>query len=81
MSLNKLKLNGDKTELLAIRSCNLPAFQLSSFTVIDGSVIEPSHFARNIGIIFNKKLNMDCQVSAICTSKSAFFSHPEYFTD
>ena len=71
MSLNKLKLNGDKTELLVIGSCNLPASQLPSFTAIDGSVIEPSHFARNIGVIFDNKLNMKRQVSAIC--KSAFF--------
>ena len=60
-----------KTELLVIGSCNPPAFQLPSFTAIDGSVIEPSHFARNIGVIFDNKLNMERQVSAIC--KSAFF--------
>ena len=71
ISLNKLKLNGDKTELLVIGSCKLPAFQLPSFTAIDGSVIEPSHFARNIGVIFDNKLNMEHQLSAIC--KSAFF--------
>ena len=71
MSLNKLQLNGDKTELLVIGSRNLFASQLPSFTVIDGSVIQPSHSARNIGVIFDKKLNMDRQVSAIC--KSAFF--------
>ena len=69
--LNKLKLNGDQTELLVIGSCNLPASQLLSFTVIDGSVIEPSHFARNIGVIFDNRFNMERQVSAIC--KSAFF--------
>ena len=72
MSLNKLKLNGDKTELLVIGSCKLPVFQLPSFTVIDGSLIEPSHFARNIGVIFDNKLNMEHQVSSIC--KSAFFT-------
>ena len=38
-SLKKLKLNGDKTELLVIGSHNLSASQLSSFTEIDGSVI------------------------------------------
>ena len=46
-------------------------FSASFFTAIDGSVIEPSHFARNIGVIFDKKSNMERQVSAIC--KSAFF--------
>lgn len=43
MSLNKLKLNGDKTELLVIRSGNLSASQLPSFTAIDGSVIQLSY--------------------------------------
>ena len=71
MSLNKLKLNGDKTELLVIGSGNLSASQLPSFTAIDGSVIQPSHSSRNIGIIFDNKLNMERQVSATC--KSAFF--------
>ena len=70
MSLNKLKLNGDKTELLVIGSGNLSTFKLPSFTAIDRSVIYPSHSARNIGVIFENKLNMELQVSAIC--KSAF---------
>ena len=71
MSSNKLKLNGDKTELLVIGSGNLSASRLPSFTAIDGSVIQPSNYARNIGVIFDNKLNMERQVSAIC--KSAFF--------
>ena len=71
MSLNKLKLNDDKTELLVIGSGNLSASQLPSFTATDGSVIQPLHSAKNIGVIFDNKLNMERQVSAIC--KSAFF--------
>ena len=71
MSLNKLKLKDDKTELLVIGSGNLSASQLPSFTATDGSVIQPLHSAKNIGVIFDNKLNMERQVSAIC--KSAFF--------
>ncbi|PFX16681.1 Ubiquitin-protein ligase E3B [Stylophora pistillata] len=48
MSLNKLKLNGDNNELLVIGSGNLSASQLPSFTAIDGSVIQPSNYTRNI---------------------------------
>ena len=70
MSLNKLKLNSDKTELLVIGSGILSTSKLPSFTAIDRSVICPSHSARNIGVIFENKLNMELQVSAIC--KSAF---------
>ena len=71
MSLNKLKLNSEKTELLVIGSQNLSASQFPSFTAIDGSVTQPSQFVRNIGVIFDNKLNMERQVAAIC--KSTFF--------
>ena len=43
----------------------------SSFTAVDGSVINTSHSASNIGVIFDNNLNMERQVAAIC--KSAFF--------
>jgi len=56
MSLNKLKLNSEKTELLVIGSGNLSVSQLPSFTAMDGSVIQHSHSARNIGVIFDNKL-------------------------
>ena len=72
MSLNKHKLNSEKTELLGIiGSQNLSASQFPSFTSINGSVIQPSQFVGNIGVIFDNKLNMERQVAAIC--KSAFF--------
>ena len=71
MSLNKHKLNSEKTELLGIGSQNLSASQFPSFTAINGSVIQPSQFVGNIGVIFDNKLNMERQVAAIC--KSAFF--------
>ena len=60
-----------RLSLWLVGSRNLSASQLPSFTAIDGSVIQPSHSARNIGVIFDNKLNMERQVSAIC--KSAFF--------
>ena len=54
MSLSKRKLNGDKTELLVIGSQHRPV----SFTVVDGSVTNPSHSASNIGVIFDNSLIM-----------------------
>ena len=78
MSLNKLKLNDDKTELLVIGSDNLSASQLPSFTATDGSVIQLSHSARNIGVIFDNKLNMELQFLLFV---NLHFSHPEYFSD
>ena len=52
--MNKLELNGDKTELLVIGSQHRPV----SFTVVDGSVTNPSHSASNIGVIFDNSLIM-----------------------
>ena len=71
MSLKKLQLNGDKTKLLVIGSWHRPVSRLLSFTAVDGYTIKPSQFASNIGVIFDNKLNMDRQVTAIC--KSTFF--------
>ena len=59
MSLNKLKLTSDKRELLVIGSQHRPVSQPLSFTAIDDSVINPSHSARNIGVIFDNNLNME----------------------
>ena len=45
-----------------------PVSQLLTFTAVDGSVINPSHSASNIGVIFDNNLNMERQVAAICES-------------
>ena len=71
MSLNKVKLNDEKTELLVIGSQHLKASQIPSFTAVDGTIMQPSQSASNIGVIFDNKLNLERQVAAIC--KSAFF--------
>ena len=73
MSLNKLKLNKDKTELLYLHSkhCSitaLPTFRFGSDT------IHPSDSARNIGVIFNSTISMLPRVNSLC--KSAFYHLP-----
>ena len=68
LSLNKLKLNCDKTELLVIGLQHSPVSQLFSFTAVDGSVINPINSARNISVIFYNNLNMESQVAVICNS-------------
>ena len=66
MSLNKLKLNNNKTELLVTGSQHCPVSQLLSFTSVDGSVIIPSDSTSHIGLIFDNNLNMEHQVAVIC---------------
>ena len=53
MSLNKLKLNKDKTELLYLYSKHNPQQCLPPIR-FGQDIIQPSQFARNIGAIFDK---------------------------
>ena len=48
-----------------------PVSQFLFFTAVDDSVINPSHSASNISLIFDNNLNMERKVAAIC--KYAFF--------
>ena len=70
MSCNKLKFNGDKTELLVISSKYRPRPSLDSILVCDHRV-NRSDKARNIGVAFDETLSLDKHVSSVC--KSALF--------
>ena len=72
MSLNRLKLNGDKTELLIIGSQFRPNLQFPPVVLNDGSVILPSKYARNIGVTFDSVLNFERHITDIC--KSCYFN-------
>ena len=71
MSINKLKLNKDKTELLYFYSkyntqnLQFPSIQFGS------DVISPSPFARNIGVLFDSTLSLTHHIKQL--SKSAFY--------
>ena len=70
MARNKLKLNRDKTELLAIGSKHRPCPSLDGILVGDCRV-HPSDTARNIGVLFYQTLSLHKHVNLI--SKSALF--------
>ena len=65
---NKLKLNEDKTELLVIGSRthmqNIPPVSLN----IGDNSINPSPSTRNLGVVFDKYMNMEAHVKGICQS-------------
>ena len=63
-----LNLMVTRERALVIGSQHRPVSQLLSFTAIDDSVINASHSASNIGVIFDNNLNMERQVAAICES-------------
>ena len=70
MTLNKLKLNKDKTEFLHLSSKHNP--QRSLPVLLFGSdLITPSPKARNIGVTFDSTLSMVPHINNIC--KSSFY--------
>ena len=70
MVVNKLKLNGDKTELLVLTARHRPPPPLDSI-LIGADIIEASKSAKNIGVWLDSVLSMDVQINNIC--KTAFF--------
>ena len=66
MQRNRLKLNGDKTEVAVLSPEHLSSPSLSSINIA-GFEIEPSS-VRNIGVFFDKNLNLDSHISSICKS-------------
>ena len=70
MLCNNLKLNSDKTEFLVLHSKNRPRPSLNSIDIGESPII-PTESVRNIGVIFDSKLNFEKHVNDIC--KVAFY--------
>ncbi len=65
---NKLKLNDDKTEIMFISSRFYQKhITLTDFTIDDVKIV-PASSVRNIGVMFDTKMTMGEQVTAICKS-------------
>ena len=70
MVSNKLKLNGDKTELLVINARHRPC-PLIDHIDVSNFKIQPSDTASNIGVTFDRHMSLDQHVAIIC--KICFF--------
>ena len=70
MSINRLKLNKDKTELLYLFSKYNPQQSVSPLCC-GTDIIKPSPHARNVGAIFDTTMSMLPHVNNVC--KSAFY--------
>ena len=70
MTLNRLKLNKEKTELLVLHSRHRPPPAFASLK-IGSEVILPSDSARNVGVIFDNTMTMVPHINSTC--KSAFY--------
>ena len=71
MVVNKLRLNGEKTELLVLTARHRPPPSLDSI-LIGGDIIKASKSAKNIGVWLDSVLSMDVQINNIC--KLPFFT-------
>ena len=70
MVSNKLKLNGDKTDLLVINARHRPC-PLIDHIDVSNFKIKPSDTASNIGVTFDRHMSLDQHVTNIC--KTCFF--------
>ena len=69
MSMNKLKLNPDKTEFLLIRNERQQCKCLSMFPIeLFGVKTNPAKSARNLGVILDENFNFHSHISAVCSS-------------
>jgi hypothetical protein len=68
MTINKLKLNDDKTEFLIITPKHQRHKIINHNIHVDSASIHASPCARNLGVIFDNTLSMDKHVSRICQS-------------
>ena len=65
---NKLKLNGDKTEVITLAPKNRPVADVS--ITIGGSVVHSKDVVRDLGVLVDKSLSMERQVNQVCKSAS-----------
>ena len=64
MSKNMIKMNTDKTEVLVINARHHPQPAITSVTVCN-EIIQPSTFAKNIGVIFYSSMSMEKHISEL----------------
>ena len=66
MTLNKLKLNEDKTELIVFTKNK--SNSIIEHISVNGTVIQRSPTVRNLGFYFDETLTMNCHVTKLCQS-------------
>ena len=68
MVINKLQLNGEKTDIVMTGSAFLLRKLNISIIKVGDATVSPSPHVRNMGVIFDSHLTMEQQVSALCKS-------------
>ena len=70
--LKRLKLNGNKTELLIIRSRNVLS-PVRENMEISNSTIQPSTLAHNMGVTFDEYMSMNKHIANVDCTQKLFF--------
>ena len=65
---NKLKINDNKTEFLVLSSSTLKRCHDDLYISVGDSCISSSVNVKNLGVVFDKFLNMDAHISYVCKS-------------
>ena len=68
MLTNRLKLNGDKTELLMIGTRKQCAKLSNLFVNIGNGTIKPSEQGRNLIVVFDANLSLKSHINSLCSS-------------
>ena len=71
MTINKLKLNGDKTEFILLGRKRHLSETVINHLSIGSSCVSSSSSVRNLGVLLDSELSMQPQISSVC--KSAYF--------
>ena len=68
MDTNFLKLNSDKTEVLLFAPQRSSPDMFDISITINGVSVASSQSVRNLGVVFDRSLSMDCQVKSVVRS-------------
>ena len=68
MTINKLKLNDEKTELLIFSTKQMGHKIKDNHIKINDVLIKSSHSVRNLGVVFDRNMSMSDQVKKVCQS-------------
>ena len=71
MLCNRLKLNGEKTELLVLSTQHRPRPEINHRQVSNEWIQSSSTSARNVGVIFDQHMSLEQHVVSVC--KVCFF--------
>ena len=67
MQMNKLKLNDDKTEVMLCTRDKMKNNNILALN-INGSTVQSSSSVKNLGVVIDNCLSMNCQIDNLCRS-------------